>query len=260
MLAVLGITFFLVSIIFTMFGLGGGSLYVPILLGFSFPYSVSAGTSLLLIMVGAASATVIYARSGLIDWKFVLAVNLFSDLTAFWGGYWAFPPNLLRVLFALVLFASGTFMIKEPSLKPSNPSKGGIFIWNHRFTGDTYSIPLPLVLSAFMFIGFWSGALGIGGGVFKIPLMVLLCGFPLRMAIATSSLMIATSSFWGLMGHLKAGTVNLAIAIPLALIVLIGGQIGSRISLKTRKDRLRVGFAAILFIVALKMISSVLFP
>ncbi len=259
MLAVLGITFFLVSILFTMFGLGGGTLYVPILLGFSFPYSVAAGTSLLLITVGAVSATVIYARTGLIDWKFVLAVNLFSDMAAFWGGYWAFPPRLLQGLFALVLFVSGTFMIKEPSLKPSNPSKGGVMVWNHRFAGDTYSISLPLILSAFIMVGFWSGALGIGGGVFKIPLMVLLCGFPLRMAIATSSLMIATSSFWGLMGHLKAGTVNLEIGIPLALIVLIGGQIGSRISLKTPKHRLKLGFAVILYVVALKMITTVLF-
>ena len=260
MLAVLGITFFLVSILFTMFGLGGGTLYVPILLGFSLPYSVAAGTSLLLITVGAVSATVIYARSGQIDWKFVLAVNLFSDMAAFWGGYWTFPPDLLQVLFALVLFASGTFMIKEPSLKPLNYFKGRVMVWNHRFAGNNYRIIIPLILSAFITVGFWSGALGIGGGVFKIPIMVLLCGFPLRMAIATSSLMIATSSFWGLMGHFKAGTVNLDIGIPLAVIVFIGGQIGSRISLKTNKHRLRQGFAAILYIVAAKMLSSILFP
>jgi uncharacterized membrane protein YfcA len=260
MLAILGITFFFVSIIFTMFGLGGGTLYVPIMLSFSFSYSVSAGTSLLLIMVGAISAAVIFARSGLIDWKFALAINSISDLAAFFGGYSLFPPSLLLSLFVLVLIASGTFMLKEIEPSFSKRYKGRFFVWNHQFRDNSYSISLPLMLSAFLLVGFWSGALGIGGGVFKIPLMIAACGFPLRIAIATSSLMIATSSFWGVMGHLKAGTINLSLGIPLAAVVFLGGQLGSRISIKTHKDLLRKGFAAILYIVALKMISSVLFP
>ena len=254
---ILGIVFFFIAVVFSMFGLGGGGLYVPILLAFTLSYPVSAGTSLLLIVVGAISATVIYARSGLIDWRFVLAINPLSDLAAFFGGYFLFSPRLLRTLFALVLIASGTFMFRVLSPAPGRPPRKGFFIWNHQFDDRTYSIPLPLILISFMLAGFWSGALGIGGGVFKIPLMVIVCGFPLRIAIATSSLMIAMSSFWGMVGHLSVGTINLEVGIPLAAIVLIGAQIGSRISIKTHQNRLKLGLAVILYLVALRMIISV---
>jgi len=269
-----------------MFGLGGGTLYVPLLLAFSFSYSVSAGTSLILVMVGAISAAVIYARSGLVDWKFAVAINFISDLAAFFGGSSLFPPRLLQGLFALVLLVSGTLILIERKIEATGDGpfsrfdqinqggaffslkrylilpkffRNGRFTWNHRFRETSYSIPLPFVLCAFLFVGFWSGALGIGGGVFKIPIMIFACGFPLRIAIATSSLMIVTSSFWGMMGHFKAGTLNLHIGIPLAVVVFFGGQIGSRISLNTHKDLLNRGFAVILYLVAVKMIIPVIF-
>lgn len=287
MLTILGISFFLVSIIFTMFGLGGGTLYVPILLAFSFSYPVSAGTSLILVTVGALSAAVIYARSGFVDWKFAIAINSVSDLAAFFGGYSLFSSYLLRGLLALVMLASGTLILLEKkiedinvgfSIKPNTFNqgrkllslkkyrslpkffRGSLFTWNHQFRGATFSIPVPFVLAAFSFVGFWSGALGIGGGIFKIPIMIVACGFPLRIAIATSSLMIVTSSFWGMMGHFKAGTLDLHIGILLAAIVFLGGQIGSRTSIKTHKDVLKKGFAVILYLVAITMIISVIFP
>ena len=61
-----------------------------------------------------------------------------------------------------------------------------------------------------------------------------------------------------MMGHLKAGTLDLSTVIPLAAAVFLGGQIGARISIKTHKNRLRQGFAVILYLVALKMIISVI--
>lgn len=260
--SVLGIAFFLISVVFSMFGLGGGTLYVPILLFFSFSYSVSAGTSLLLILVGAASAAIIYARSGMIHWEFVLAVNFISDLGAFFGGYYSslFNPHFLRILFSLVLIASGTLLIKDISPAFLKPFGGRLFIWNHRFRDRSYPICLPLIVGIFIVVGFWSGVLGIGGGVFKIPLMVIACGFPLKEAVATSSLMVAMSSFWGVAGHLSAGSLNMELAAPLAVLVFLGGQIGSRISIRTRSNRLRWGLSVVLYLIALIMVASVFFP
>jgi hypothetical protein len=81
-------------------------------------------------------------------------------------------------------------------------------------------------------IGFISSMLGIGGGIIHVPLMVYVLGFPTHVATATSHFVLAILSLTAVLVHLGAGTLRLAAGriVPLAAGVLIGAQLGARIS------------------------------
>lgn len=71
---------------------------------------------------------------------------------------------------------------------------------------------------------------GISGGSFKIPLMVLLCGVPMKIAVGTSSLMVGLTALMGFLGHSIAGHFDWRIALPVAIAGLLGGVVGGKIS------------------------------
>jgi uncharacterized membrane protein YfcA len=79
---------------------------------------------------------------------------------------------------------------------------------------------------------------GIGGGILKVAAMVLLLGVPVDIAVASSSIMVGITAAGGLTGHLISGMWQWKTAIPLAVIVFIGAQIGSRISVGLNKKTL----------------------
>ncbi len=107
-------------------------------------------------------------------------------------------------------------------------------------------------------IGVLSGMLGITGGVIKLPLMVLFCGVPMDIAIATSTVMVAVTALFGLGGHIMAGHFDLSMIIPLAVGAFIGGQIGSRISIKSDKSKLKRIFGFVLMLIAVSILISLL--
>ena len=105
---------FLVGLVFSMFGQGGGSFFVPIMVAFAIPFHDAASTSLFVLMATSLSATWVYARSRRIDWKLALVVDPVTDLLAFVSGYFAVQVSgsVLKALFAFVLLASSYFMFR----------------------------------------------------------------------------------------------------------------------------------------------------
>ena len=99
--------------------------------------------------------------------------------------------------------------------------------------------------------------LGVGGGLIKVPAVVLLGGVPMKIAVGSSSLMIGVTALTGFIGHLLQGHFDLKLALPLAAGVLIGSQIGPRFSVKTDKTRLKKYFAIILTAISLWLIYGV---
>ena len=75
--------------------------------------------------------------------------------------------------------------------------------------------------------------LGISGGSFKIPLMVLAFGVPMKIAIGTSSAMVAVTALMGFTGHTMAGDFNFMWTVPMVCAAVIGGLLGGNISIKT---------------------------
>ena len=91
---------------------------------------------------------------------------------------------------------------------------------------------------------------GIGGGVLKVPLMVLLFGIPIPIAIGSSAFMVGLTATAGLLGHISMGHFDLWAALSLAIPVFIGGQIGSRLSIRLNAQRLSKWFGVFIFLVA----------
>jgi uncharacterized membrane protein YfcA len=113
---------------------------------------------------------------------------------------------------------------------------------------------LPLVLTATALIGILSGMLGITGGIIKLPIMVLLCGVPMDIAVATSTVMVAVTALSGLFGHALNQAIDWRIGLVLAGVAVAGGLIGSRVSLNLDKKRLKRLFGVVVWLIALKML------
>jgi len=254
------LTFFIAAGISSMIGIGGGVLYVPILLAFGFPFYQAAAISLFIIMVLSLSATLVYYRVQLVDWKLALTIEPLIAVTALMGGYYSSFIQIkgLKMLFALVLIVSGYFMIKTiKEIQDRCIARGRWGYWPRKFGEEKYSVNLLLGLPLTALSGLAAGLLGTGGGATKVPLMVLLCGVPMKIAVGTSCFMVGITALSGFWGHYFAGHFEPKIALVLALVVFAGAQLGSRMSIKVDKILLKRIYAIFLFIISVWMMVNV---
>jgi len=143
------------------------------------------------------------------------------------GGYYSSFVQIkeLKILFILVLIISGYFMIKpikEIQDKFINERKWSY--WQRKFGEEEYSVNLLLGLPITALSGLAAGLLGIGGGATKVPLMVLLCGIPMKIAVGTSCFMVGITALSGFWGHFFAGHFEPKMALILALVVFCRGS------------------------------------
>lgn len=254
------LTFFIAAGISSMIGIGGGVLYVPILLAFGFPFYQAAAISIFVIMFLSISSSLVYCRVQLVDWKLALIIEPLTAIMSLMGGYYSSFIQIkeLKILFILVLIVSGYFMlkpIKEIQDKFINKRKWGY--WLRKFGEKEYSINLLLGLPMTALAGLMAGLLGIGGGIIKVPLMVLLLGVPMKIAVGTSCFMVGITALFGFWGHFFAGHFEPKMALILALVVFAGAQAGSRISIKVDKILLKKIYAMFLFLISAWMIINV---
>jgi len=108
-----------------------------------------------------------------------------------------------------------------------------------------------------LFTGFVSGMVGISGGSFLVPLMVLFIRVPMKIAVGTSTTLVMVTALSGFLGHLSSGHFDVKLAIPLAIGGIIGAIIGTKLTLKTKPQFLKIIFATTSLIAALIMIYGV---
>jgi len=253
----LAAVFLVVSAVFSMLGLGGGILYVPILLFAGISIKDAPAISLILIVATSSAALWTYWRNRKVDWKLALVIDPPTDVMAFVGGYfsWLVPELILQLLLAGILFVAAAFMLADRVLaRPPAETAGRWWYWHRQFGELNYSVNLPLVLSATGLIGLLSGMIGITGGIIKLPIMVLLCGVPMDVAVATSMVMVAVTAAFGLAGHAVGHAVQWPLGLALAVAALAGGTIGSRISIRTDRTLLRRLFGLLLLGVAARIL------
>ena len=111
--------------------------------------------------------------------------------------------------------------------------------WRREYGDYEYIVNLWVAIPITAVTGFVAGMIGISGGSFKIPLMVLACGVPMRIAVGTSSAMVAVTAFMGFFGHTLSGDFNITWAIPLAIVAVIGGVTGGKFSVKVEPEKLK---------------------
>lgn len=258
---ILAAIFFAVSTLFSMIGMGGGILYVPILLIAGFTFNQAPAISLLLISATSIAALSTFWRNRKVDWKLALVIDPPTDMMAFAGGYFSslIPEPVLRFVLVGILMIAGTLMLLNKARKDSHTfNKEHWWLWHRDFHGTNYTVNLPLVLTATALIGVLSGMLGITGGIIKLPLMVLLCGVPMDIAVATSTVMVAVTALSGLAGHAMNGQVDWRTGLVLAATAVAGGLLGSRISVSMDKARLKKGFGIIVWLIAIRFLMQLI--
>ncbi len=229
--------FLLVSVLFMMFGQGGGAVYVPLLLAFGIPLYRAAAVSQVLIIAATLSAMLVFQKARMIDWWLALIVEPPTNLGAFLGGYLSglFPPSFSKIAFSMILFIGAYFMIRP--LQQRTAPAGDRWYTLRRRAGEDYALNLLVLVPVMILAGFVAGMLGVGGGLIKVPAMVLLGGVPMKIAVGSSSLMVGITAFTGLLGHALAGHFDPRLALLLGAAVFFGAQIGARIGVHIDKQR-----------------------
>ena len=253
--------FFVVSTIFSMLGNGGGIFYVPILLFAGYTMETAPGISLILILGTSLAALFTFSKKNMVDWKLALVIDPPTDIMAFVGGYFSsmVPESIMRGILAGILIIAGYLMMKPQNSDAVRAKKDGWWYWHRTFNGEEYTVNIPLVLTATALIGIISGMLGITGGIIKLPIMVLLCGVPMGIAVATSTAMVAATALFGLLGHASNGHIEWHTGLILAIACIIAGVVGSKISIKADKKKLKKFFGVVVWMIAARLIYQLIF-
>ena len=240
---------FFISLVLTMVGLGGGLIFSPLFVLLGFAKSQAASASLFLNLVAAASAAYTYSRRKMVDYSLAIPLIVSSSLAAPLGSYLNVRVHLtpFLVVMAVVLALAGVRMLMSPAAETASagmaPSK---------------KIAAGVCIGAC--IGFMGGLLGIGGGVFIVPLLIYVLKTPTKIAAASSTFIVCFSSFTGFLGYASMAKVNWVFILPAALASFAGGQAGARIMSSRLKGKpIRVVFSAILFALCAKLLHRAFF-
>lgn len=214
-IVVAGIAVFLISLVFSMLGLGGAMLYVPTFKWLDLPLKATA-IPLGLLLNGATSfsAFLRYWREGLVDFRGGLPAALAAVLAAPLGALCMryVPRDMLLVLFAAFTALAGAYSLKTGANEAAEPPS------------RQRRLLIGLGLGAGE--GFVGGLLGIGGGFIVAPVLMAL-GFPTKRAVATTSFIVTFASVSGFAAHAAAGSLDPALTATTLVAAVAGSQIGA---------------------------------
>ena len=240
---ILSILFFVTALIYSSVGFGGGSTYLAILLIWGVPYTIFAVIALVCNIIVVSGNSINFIRSKNINFNLLFPYLIGSIPFAFIGGSIKIEKNLFEILLFCVLLVAGIFLLIES--KSFNKEQIKI-----------NKIPRLISISIGSIIGFMSGLVGIGGGIFLSPLLFLMkAGYP-RHITSSASLFILINSIFGIAGQLTKDQIldQVTNYWPLFLAVLIGGQIGSLLNIKFLSNKILALLTSFLVIfVAIRM-------
>ncbi len=247
------------AILMTMTGRGGGNFYVPVLVACGVPMHEAATSGQFILVATAAAAAFLFHKYRTVDWKLALVIDPPTDIMALFGGYLsAYVDGVtLKLIMAGLLAVAGLCMFIKVKDR-CGPSRRRFGFWRRQFGDEEYTVNLWLALPITAATGLAAGAVGISGGSFKVPLMVLACGVPMRVAVGTSSLMVAATAAMGFAGHAAQGHFDPHWALPMACVAVVGGIIGSKFALKTKPKNLKTVFAVTTLAAAGFMVTNAL--
>jgi uncharacterized membrane protein YfcA len=255
----------------SLLGLGGGILIVPLLtLGFGLPLITAVGVSLVCVIVTSGAAAGVYLERRVANLRLGMTLELFTAIGALTGGLVAFlvPERFLDLLFAALLAYVGLTIGRrrdpapEPEIVTSGVASGragdaadALASLEARLSAPGYRVQrLGFGVIGSVFAGVVSALLGIGGGLVKVPVMHVVMGVPLRVATATSNLMIGITASAGAIVYLLRGGIDPYVAAPTAIGVFLGATLGSRTAHRIDLRVLRGLFVVILLYTALQML------
>jgi hypothetical protein len=269
-------------------GLGGGVLIVPLLtLGFGLPFREAVGASLVCVIVTSSAAASVYLQRDVANLRLGMTLEMFTAIAALAGGLIAFmlPDRVLAIMFAaLLLYVALTMVRARDAREARGVSEGraaaggalapedGPVVGDDgdretataepaidgglaaSLSGPGYRIHnLGRGVLGSLLAGIVSALFGVGGGIVKVPVMNLIMGVPMRVATATSNLMIGVTASAGGLIYLFRGGIDPYVAAPTAVGVFVGASLASRLSDRVELRVLRLLFIAVLVVTAAQM-------
>ena len=248
----------------SMLGVGGGIIMVPVLsLAFGVPIKTAIATSIVCVIATSSMAQTTFAARGMTNMRLGMFLEVATTVGAVAGGVTAvlIDGRVLQGCFAVVLFyvawqmgrPRGDVPPVETGVMPSryyDPSEG------REISYGVHGLAPGFALS--FVAGNVSGLLGVGGGAFKVPIMRLLMGVPLKATLATSNLMIGVTAATGAAIFYGRGYMDPRWAVPAVLGILAGALVGPQLAIHLRTRVLVVVFEVVLVVFGVLMLLQAL--
>lgn len=255
----------------SLLGLGGGVLIVPFLtLVFDLPLLAAVGVSLVCVIMTSGASAGVYLERHVANLRLGMVLELFTAIGALGGALVAFilPDAVLELLFAGLLAYVAASMARRrdpaPEIVEAGPDGSSVDLPADRSLARSLSGPgyrvrhLGFGAIGSVGAGVTSALLGVGGGLVKVPVMHIVMGVPLRIATATSNLMMGITASASAIIYLLRGGIDPYVASPTAIGVFLGANLGSRIAHRIDLRILRGLFVVILLYTAWQMLQRAL--
>jgi uncharacterized protein len=208
--------FLIIAFVYSSVGFGGGSSYLAILALYDLPFKEMRLTALICNIIVVTGGTIIFIQRKHVKWKKIIPLVLLSVPMAFLGARLRISENTFFIVLGSCLLMAG------------------VMLWIKTKPGDIFEdgkINYPKDAALGGGIGFLSGMVGIGGGIFLSPILNLMKWDRPKEIAATASFFILVNSLSGIGGQLTqlSGDINFTRILLLCGAVFVGGQIGSRI-------------------------------
>jgi uncharacterized membrane protein YfcA len=211
----LPVLFFVIAIAYASVGFGGGSAYIAAMVLVGLSYQLVPQSALVCNLLVSAGGVWHFSRAGHFDWRRLLPFMVLSVPMAFLGGRVQVSQHVFVLLLGCSLLVAGTRLLL-PSPQQRHRSLSIRIAW-------LAGVPIGAGL------GFLAGVVGIGGGVFLAPLLLITGWATPKQAAAAAAVFILLNSSAGLAGQFAKGWMLDGMVVPLALAAMLGGQIGSRL-------------------------------
>jgi uncharacterized membrane protein YfcA len=268
----LSILVFFVSLIAgligSLLGLGGGIIVTPFLtLVAHIDIRHAIGATLVSVIATSSGSAVAYLRERITNIRIAMFLEIGTTLGALTGAIigTSIKPNILFILFGFVMLYSAFQMFKTrkqelPKGVKASPLAKALRL-NASYYDDSLSREVEYEVTGvgqgiftLYIAGIVSGLLGLGAGVFKVLAMDTLMRLPMKVSTTTSNFMIGVTAAASAGYYLAHRMIDPLVAAPVALGVLVGATIGTRILIKVRSTTIRLLFALVLFFIAGRMI------
>jgi len=242
--------FFLIALLYSSAGFGGGSSYLAILALYSFDYDFIRLAALACNCMVVIGSVWLFHRAELINWKKILPLVILSVPMAFLGARIRVAEETFFVVLGFSLFVAAIFLwMKKSEMETSVQRKIAPPMTNGLLGGG---------------IGLLSGFVGIGGGIFLSPILHFMQWDTAKRIAACASAFILLNSLAGLLGLWSKGFHlgnNLPFLLGLLVAVLLGGQLGARTSIGRLKQlQVRKITAVLIFAVSVRILYKYLIP
>ncbi len=256
------------GLIGSVIGIGGGIIIVPFLaLALKIPMHLAIGTSIICVLATSLAASIRFFKKNIINPGLAMALEIPTTIGSIAGSITVafLKNNVLFIIFGCFTLASGIFTyvknrwpLKFGAGMEPTASKSSIFDSEYydQLSGKPVRYHVRKIVygsSLSTLAGFFSGLLGVGGGVIKVPAMNAIMDVPLKVATATSSYMIGITAVVSSVIYFFNGFINPVITVPAVAGVLIGAVSGSFAAGKIKTKYLVIIILAVFILIGILM-------